>query len=253
MDTSKTFQLGPVRVRVTTPDAAPKERLTQDRIVDVALEQMAEHGYDAVSMRSVARALGTGPASLYAHVANKDALDQLVIDRITSTVSVPTPDPEHWQDQIKQVLRDTLDAYRRHPGSARSALATIPTQEGGLRVAEGMMAVLLAGGVTPQAAAWFTDVTALYVSAIAAEESIWVERGKVIEAAAGRAITEEDVVAEVRAVFAALPVERFPILSSHAETMTSGDGEVRFEFGLDLLVAGLEVVSARMGDAPGPA
>ncbi len=69
----KTFKFGPVTVRVPADEAAaPKERLSRDRIVDIALEQMAESGYDAVSMRSIARALGTGPASLYAHVANKD-------------------------------------------------------------------------------------------------------------------------------------------------------------------------------------
>lgn len=251
MATRKTFQIGPVRVRVTTPEEPPKERLTQDRIVDVALEQMAEHGYDAVSMRSIARALGTGPASLYAHVANKDELDQLVIDRISSAVAVPDPEPERWREQIQQVMRDSLDTYRQHPGSAQAALATIPRYEGGLRAAERIMAILFAGGIHPQAAAWFADLSALYVSAIAAEESVWLERAKA-QAERGEALSEDDVVSQLRGLFASLPPAEFPILSEHAETMTTGDGQARFEFGLDVLIAGLEVVSARMGDAPGP-
>ena len=246
MASERTFQIGPVRVRVTGgSDEPPKERLTQERIVDVALEQMAERGYDSVSMRSVARELGTGPASLYAHVANKDELDQLVIDRISSSLRIPAPDPDHWREQIKQVMRDSLAAYRQHPGSAQAALATIPTQEGGLRAAEGIMAILFAGGVAPQAAAWFADLSALYVSAIAAEESVWIERGKA-RAAAGEHYREEDVVAAMRELFASLSPAEFPLLSSHAEVMTAGDGDTRFEFGLDVLVAGLEVVSARM-------
>lgn len=248
MASRKTFQIGPVRVRVTTDgaDVAPRERLTVDRIVDVALEQMAEHGYDSVSMRSVARALGTGPASLYAHVANKDELDQLVIDRISSSLEVPDPDPERWREQMRQVARDSLASYRKHPGSARAALATIPRNEGALRVAERIMAILFAGGIQPQAAAWFADLSALYVSAIAAEESIWMERAKA-QAERGETFTEEEVVAQIRALFASLPAATFPILSAHAEEMTSGDGDARFEFGLDVLIAGLEVVSARMG------
>lgn len=247
MASRKTFQIGPVRVRVTTdgPDEPPKERLTQERIVDVALEQMAEQGYDAVSMRSIARALGTGPASLYAHVANKDELDQLVIDRISSSLHVPDPDPERWREQVKQMARDSLEAYRQHPGSARAALATIPRNEGSLLVAERIMAILLAGGIHPQAAAWFADLSALYVSAIAAEESVWLERAKA-QAGRGESFTEEDVVTQIRALFASLPPAVFPILSGHAEEMTAGDGDARFEFGLDVLVAGLEVVSARM-------
>ena len=42
---------------------------------------LLDQGYEAVSMRKVAQALETGPASLYAHVANKKELDQLLVDR----------------------------------------------------------------------------------------------------------------------------------------------------------------------------
>jgi AcrR family transcriptional regulator len=241
----KSWQAGPLRVRVTTRDEPPKERLTRDRIVDVALEQMAESGYDAVSMRSVARALGTGPASLYAHVSNKDELDQLVLDRIASQMAVPEPDPARWQEQVRQMLRDMLAGYRAHPGSARAALATIPTMEGGLRVADGIMAVLLAGGVDRQAAAWFLDLSALYVSAIGAEESIWEDRRKAASTA-GTPVAIEDVVAEIHRIFSTLPAATYPALAPHVAEMTTGDGEERFEFGLDVLLAGLEVVSARM-------
>jgi AcrR family transcriptional regulator len=246
MATEKVFQLGPLRVRVNAAgdDAAPKERLSRERIVDEALAQMKEKGYEAVSMRSIAKELGTGPASLYAHVANKDELDQLVIDRIASLVEVPEPDPDRWTEQVKEVMRANLAAFRAHPGSAQAALATIPTAEGGLRAAEGIMQILLAGRVTPQAAAWFCDLAALYVSAIAAEESIWVQRAKVA-AAAGRPFTEDDVIAQVRGVFAALPPASYPALTAHAEEMTTGDGDRRFEFGLDVLLAGLVAVSAR--------
>src|SRR6478736_1153991 len=107
----KSWQAGPLRIRVTLPDGEappPKERLTVERIVDAAMDLMAEQGYDAVSMRSLARALDTGPASLYAHVANREEIDQLVIDRIAAKLELPEPDPERWAEQLKQLLRDTL-------------------------------------------------------------------------------------------------------------------------------------------------
>src|SRR3954470_4872969 len=127
-------------------------------------------------MRSLARALDTGPASLYQHVANRDELDQLVMDRIASHGHVPDADPERWAEQMKDVLRDTLSVYRAHPGAARAAMGQVPTLEGTMRVAEGMMAICLAGDISPQAAAWMCDVASLYVSAIAYEESIWIGR-----------------------------------------------------------------------------
>ncbi len=159
---------------------------------------------------------------------------------------MPEPDPERWAAQVKEHLRGGLAAYRAHPGSGRAALATIPTEHGALQVADGLMAILLAGGIHPQAAAWFCDLAALYVSAIAAEESIWIDRAKAA-AAGGHEITETDVIAQLHELYAALPASVYPMLSAHAEAMTSGDGQSRFEFGLDILLAGLEAVSARMG------
>ena len=44
-----------------------------------------------------------------------------------------------------------------------------------------------------------------------------------------------------------LPADRFPVLASVVDDITGPDGEERFEFGLDVLIAGLEALSAREG------
>jgi AcrR family transcriptional regulator len=250
----RTWQAGPLRVRVTLPSGRPeprerKEPLTAERIVDTALEMMRTQGYDAVSMRSLARALDTGPASLYQHVRNRDQLDQLVMDRIASQLDVPEPDPERWAEQLKQLLRDTLSLYRAHPGSARAAMGQVPTMEGAMRVAEGMMAIMLAGGVSPQAAAWMCDAGSLYVSAIAYEESIWMARENSTQA--GEEPDHQAIDEQMLEFWHQLPVERFPMLTTYSTEMTSGDGEDRFEFAIDMLVSGLAAVSERYrGAAP---
>lgn len=244
----RTWQAGPVRVRVTLPSphrterSVPKERLTVERIVDAAMVLMRREGYDSVSMRSLARELDTGPASLYAHVANKDELDQLVIDRISSMLEIPEPDPERWQQQLADVLKDTLQLYRRHPGAARAAMGMIPTMEGSLRAAEGLMAIMLAGGVAPQAAAWFCDLAAAYVGAAAYEETIWIAREN--STAAGEQPDPEAIDAELRAVMESM-ADRFPLMARHASEMTAGDGDDRFGFGVDVLVSGLAAVSEK--------
>jgi AcrR family transcriptional regulator len=220
-----------------------RERLTTERIVDAAMALMAKHGYDAVSMRSLAAELGTGPASLYTHVANREALDQLVIARVAADVPTPEPDPDHWQDQLKQLLRDTLAVYRAHPGSARAAMAVVPTEEGSLRAAEAMLAVCVAGGITPQAAAWFCDVAALYVGAVAYEEVLWTERGN--STIAGEPADHEMIDDQLATYFESVPAEKFPLVNTLARVLTYGDGDQRFEFGLDLLLSGLVVASSR--------
>jgi len=244
---SRTFQAGPLRIRVGTSTPAQKEarkeRLSVDRIVDAALEIMATDGYDAVTMRSVARRLDTGPASLYAHVANRLELDQHVVNRIAAGIAVPEPDPEHWDDQLRDLGRRTLEAFRAHPGSARASLGMVPSEEGALMQAEAMMAILLAGGIKPQLAAWFGDLMALYIGAVAVEESIWTERAK---AGAGPQ-TEEEAVAGIQQLFESLPGDRFPHLKSMAAVLVAGDGARRFEFALDVLIEGLKSLNAREG------
>src|SRR5262245_45434423 len=247
-DRERTWQAGPLRVRVTLPSGRPeprerKEPLTTERIVDTALEMMRRDGYDAVSMRSLARALDTGPASLYQHVRNRDELDQLVIDRIATLIDVPEPDPENWAEQLKQLLRDTLALYRAHPGSARAAMGQVPTMEGTMRVAEGMMAICLAGGISPQAAAWMCDSASLFVSAIAYEESIWISRENSTKA--GEEPDHGAIDEQMLQFWQQLPAAQFPMLAKYSAEMTNGDGEDRFEFGIDMLVSGLAAVSEK--------
>jgi hypothetical protein len=98
-----------------------------------------------------------------------------------------------------------------------------------------LLGLLRAGGVPDQYAAWSVDVLSLLVASVAVEEDIWRQRG-------GDA-SEEATVAEVRTVFARLPAEHFPLLSSMADVLTTGDGDERFDFAVTLMVEGLKAVS----------
>jgi len=212
--------------------------LTSERIVDAALEIMARDGYEAVTMRSIAHELGTGPASLYAHIDGKAELDALLVDRVAREVHIPDPDPQHWQQQIVQVGRDLRAAMLRHPGVARAVIGYVPTGPEAMTTSERMLAILIAGGVVEQVAAWACDLLPLYVTAVAFEDSVG-HHGLDLSGPAVDAF-----VAELRGYFQSLPVDRFPNVVNHAVALTTGDGEVRFEFGLQVLVAGIAAVSA---------
>ena len=209
-----------------------KAALSRDRIVDTAMELVLAEGYDAVSMRRVAQALDTGPASLYAHVANKQELDQLMLDRASAEMTVPDPDPDHWQEQIAQVMRDTLATMRRYPGLARAAIGQIPLAEHSLTITDRILAIMRAGGVPDQVAGYAVDLIPLYVCSIAFEE--YVQRAQ--------EWTHDDIESftrDLRAWFEALPGDRFPHIVALAGALTHGDGDSRFEFGVQVIVAGL--------------
>src|SRR5438552_5574086 len=124
-------------------------------------------------MRRVAQELNTGPASLYAHVSNRDELEELVYDRILGEVPLPgPPDPDRWQEQLKQLMRDVMAALRRHPGAARMGMGRIPFTPNALLVEEATLGLMRGGGLPERTVALGIDLLFLYVVSAAFEEDL---------------------------------------------------------------------------------
>jgi AcrR family transcriptional regulator len=214
--------------------------ITEERITDAALQVVAAEGYDALTIRSVAKELGAGPSSLYAHIVNRADIDDLMISRLCSRIVLPEPDPGHWRAQIRDVCVQMRDQYLRYPGISRAALAVVPTNLETLRLAEGMLGILLAGGIDPQTAAWGIDTLSLYVAGYALEASMVHSRKK--DPDATWVLSREELMRR----FTALPENRFPNTRRYAAELTSGTEHQRFDFVLDLLTDNL----ARRATAP---
>lgn len=212
--------------------------ITVQQIIDTALTVVAAEGYEALSMRRIADALHTGAASLYAHVVNKADLDELLIGRLCATLVLPEPDPAAWREQIRAVCTQLRDQYLKYPGLSRAALAMVPTDLETVRVGEGMLAILLAGGIAPQAAAWAIDALLLYVAAYCLEISIVVQR------TAHRQADWVVDAGEIQRRLTTLPTETFPHTTRYAAELTAGKGHERFDFTFDLIVDGLAHRSA---------
>src|ERR1700722_6710375 len=184
-------------------------------------------------MRSGAGVLNTGPASLYAHVVNKADIDELIIGRLCAQLVLPEPDAATWREQILAVCAQIRDQYLKYPGISRAALAMVPTNLDVLSVNERMLAILLAGGIDPQTAAWAIDALLLYVGAYALEISLVRQRQNQID---------DDWVfsrGELMRRFTALPADQFPQTRRYAAELTSGTGHERFDFTLGLIVDNL--------------
>jgi AcrR family transcriptional regulator len=216
--------------------------LSRDAIVDAAITVLDAEGLDGLSMRRIAQELNTGPASLYAHVSNRDELEELVFDRIMGEVPVPEPDPERWQEQLKQLMRDLVAALDRHPGSARLAMGRIPFTPNALVREEATLALMRCGGLPERTVALGIDLLFLYATAAAFEESVSAKDWATPEAAGER-------LAQMRGYLESLPVDRFPNLVSMVGPLLSADGSERFEFGLDTLIQGLAAAATRDGSS----
>ena len=111
-------------------------------------------------------------------------------------------------------------------------MAAAPTNRETLRLAEGLLALLVAGGTDPQAAAWGIDALVLYVGAYCLEVAAYERRRRSPDDA--WVVGREELLER----FAALP-DTFPQTKRYAAELTSGQGHQRFDFTLGLLLDGL--------------
>src|ERR1700709_360112 len=79
-----------------------KQALTRQGIIDAALVILRDEGLDKVTMRRIAAALDTGPASLYVYVRNTEDLHAQILDALLEPVGAPATGP--WRDRLKALL-----------------------------------------------------------------------------------------------------------------------------------------------------
>ena len=211
------------------PERASERRpLTRDAIVDAALVLLDREGIAGLSMRKLAQELDVGAASLYWHVADKEELLSLLLDRIVGEAELPEPDPENWREQVKELGRENRRLLQRHRDAAQISLGRIPVGPESMPVLERNLAILVAAGLPARVVALAADMFALYVGGFAFEESMGNEQAD-----------PEQFAAYLRS----LPADEFPTLVALADDLVAGDTDERFEFALELLIRGLEAMA----------
>jgi AcrR family transcriptional regulator len=93
----------------------PAPERSREQITAAAVALADEGGLEAVSMRQVARALGTGPASLYRYIDSRDDLIDLMADQVTAELDLSSPPDPHWPAALVALAVQSKAVYLRHP------------------------------------------------------------------------------------------------------------------------------------------
>ena len=210
---------------VSRRDRPAKAPLSRDAIVSTALHILDRDGLSGLSLRRVATALDTGAASLYVYVANLEELHALMLDRALAAVPVTAAGSLPWRDRLKTFLMAYLVVLYKRQGLAQLALQTIASGPNTMRIWEALLGLLKEGGVDDLRAAWGLDLLILYVTAIAAEQSVRRENNRGL----GRVEKALSTVSE----------KQFPLVFALRETLLSGEGETRGEWALDVIIDGI--------------
>ncbi|WP_174183738.1 TetR family transcriptional regulator [Nocardia barduliensis] len=119
--------------------------LTEDQIVDAALEIIRGDGLDALSMRRLSQRLGRSQMAAYSYVADKRELLDLVARRTLADVTIPTDEDGTWDVRLR-LLIDRIDAQlRRQPSIAGLLLQRMLHTD--RRLVDAFMAILICAGL----------------------------------------------------------------------------------------------------------
>lgn len=127
--------------------------LGRERIVAAALRVIDAEGIDGLSMRRLARILGTAPMSLYRHVRGKDELLALVAEEVAGRLPDVPPPEEPWRDVVVTVLRGARTVLLDHPGIARLVGSPIALTPAVVRSHEAVLHALVRAGLDAEGAA----------------------------------------------------------------------------------------------------
>jgi AcrR family transcriptional regulator len=215
-----------------------------EAITEAAIKILDSEGLEGLSMRRVAEALNTGPASLYWHVGSKDGLLDLVFDQLIGELKVPAPQGDRWKEQLKEIALDQRATILRHRDLVAISVGRIPMGPHALRYTECVVGVLRAGGVPDDLA------VSGYLLLFA------LVNGFTMDEMADPVLGPDDSPDQlspsaVSGYLASLPVDQFPNIVASAPHFAQWDNDVQFEMLVDLYVDGLAQRAAAARAAQG--
>ncbi len=215
---------------VSRRERPAKPALTRGSIVAAAMRVMRAEGLDRVTMRRLAQELDTGPASLYVYVRNTAELHAAMLEELLAQVDLgPVSASGDWRERLITVLWSYTAILFEQPGLAQSALVSRPSGPSYLALADGILALLDAGAVPGDRAAWAVDLLLHVATATAAEQDT---RHHAIDAD-----DEQDTLA---AALRGAPAGAFPhIAAIGAAELLSGPGPDRLTWGFRVLISGI--------------
>lgn len=214
--------------RSSESDAATRRPLSRERVLSAALALADTEGIESLTMRRLGQELGVEAMSLYNHVANKDDLLNGLVEAVNSEIELP-PSGADWKTAIRKSAISAHETLLRHPWLHGQMMAQSAVAPARMRWMEAMLACLREAGFSAESTCHAYHALDSHISGF----MLWESSFPAMEELIGRAAS----------FFREFPVEEFPYVTEHIEQhmkVPGDEDESVFEFGLDLILDGLE-------------
>ncbi|MDQ0895056.1 TetR/AcrR family transcriptional regulator [Agromyces ramosus] len=219
--------------------------LTRARVLQTAVDLADTAGIDALTIRRLAEQLGVEPMSLYYHLPNKGAILDGIVDLVFTEVeaaaggfAVPETDAA-WKSGLRARILAARTVMLRHPWAPGVLDSRADLGLTTARYVDSVVGTLRSGGLS-------YDLIHHAMHALGSRMfGFSQELGEPDDASADAAAMEQ-MAAHVPHLAAMLAVVRHVDPDS---TLGWCDDQFEFEFGLDLILDGLERLAGRDGNA----
>ncbi len=196
-----------------------------------------EHGLESLSMRRLGQQLGVEAMSLYNHVANKDDIVDGIVEMVVGEFAVP-PDETHWRVAMRETARSAHEVLLRHPWAPALIQSRVTPSRVRFRYADAVIGTLRRAGFSVELAYKAQLTINSYLYGFTLHEVSWPFDPE----------EQHDVAATLQPRVAA---DEYPYLTEmlgwimkarvpNAARKDTVAYESDFEFGLDLILDGLE-------------
>jgi len=212
--------------------AKPRVRLDKDRVLRAAIQIADKSGIESLSMRKLAQDLGVEAMSVYYYVANKDEILDGILNFVISEFELAVGGPD-WKAAIRRSTISAHDVLMRHPWACNLMMSVRRVAPARMRYMESLLRSLREAGFSAN----MTHHAYHALDSHVIGSTLWE---------AGYSSNKD--LEGVAKTFVAKTVKEYPYLAEHAEqhmTRSKRKDVPEFEFGLDLILDGLEKIRAR--------
>jgi AcrR family transcriptional regulator len=214
---------------------ASRQPLSRERVVRAAMALADAGGIDALTMRRLGDELGVEAMSLYKHVANKDDLIDGMTDAVFAEIELPSGATD-WRTAMRERAVSVRAALSRHPWATPLMQSRTSPGPATMRHHDTVIGTLRTAGFSVALTAHAFSALDSYIYGFALQQrSLPFETG-------------EQTAELAEAILAQFPAEAYPHLAELTvqHVLQPGyDYGDEFEFGLDLVLDGLERARTR--------
>jgi AcrR family transcriptional regulator len=216
-------------IEMATRTDAARAPLSRERVLRAAIDLADSSGLESLSMRKLGQGLGVEAMSLYNHTANKgDILDGMA-DLVVGEMALASPGAD-WKASLRRSALSAHQVLERHPWACALMMSPARVRPARMLYMESMLGCLREAGFTAEE----TDLAYHALDSHIIGSTLWET---------GYSTGSPDFDGFAGIFLKSLPVDVYPYLAEHVGQhmkAPSADDIGSFEFGLDLILDGLE-------------